>query len=204
MGVEATCTVHFQGSASSGRALLETEDLIFRGEIRLAIPFRDIRRIVASDGTLEVTFSGGMALFELGAKAAVWAEKIRHPKSVLDKLGVKAGARVIVLDLPDRKFRAALIARGARVMSRLSTGAALVFLGIADRRHLARLRTVARRLRSDGAVWVVAPRGSADARETDVLAAGKAAGLVDVKVVRFSPTHTAHKFVIPVNHRRLP
>ena len=146
MGAEATCTVHFQGSASSGRALLETEELIFRGEIRLAIPFRDIRRIVASDGTLEVTFSGGVAVFELGAKAQRWAEKIRHPTSVLDRLGVKAGARVTVLDLPDRKFRAALIARGARVMSRLSTGAALVFLGIADRRHLARLRTVAGRL----------------------------------------------------------
>ena len=53
-------------------------------------------------------------------------------------------------------------------------------------------------------MWVVAPRGSADVREADVLAAGKAAGLVDVKVVRFSPTRTAHKFVIPVNHRRFP
>ena len=30
------------------------------------------------------------------------------------------------------------------------------------------------------------------------MAAGKAAGLVDVKVVGFSPTHTAEKFVIPV------
>jgi hypothetical protein len=34
--------------------------------------------------------------------------------------------------------------------------------------------------------------------EGDVMAAGKAAGLVDVKVVRFSETHTAEKFVIPV------
>jgi glycerate-2-kinase len=30
-----------------------------------------------------------------------------------------------------------------------------------------------------------------------LLAAGKAAGLVDVKVVGFSTTHTAEKFVIP-------
>lgn len=33
------------------------------------------------------------------------------------------------------------------------------------------------------------------------MAAGKAAGLVDVKVVSFSPTHTAEKFVIPVKDR---
>ncbi|MFL6248779.1 MAG: hypothetical protein ACJ74H_22330 [Thermoanaerobaculia bacterium] len=33
------------------------------------------------------------------------------------------------------------------------------------------------------------------------IAAGKAAGLVDVKVVRFSDTHTAEKFVIPLKSR---
>ena len=31
--------------------------------------------------------------------------------------------------------------------------------------------------------------------------AGKAAGLVDVKVVRLSDTHTAEKYVIPVSKR---
>jgi hypothetical protein len=34
--------------------------------------------------------------------------------------------------------------------------------------------------------------------------AGKAAGLVDVKVVSFSATHTAEKFVIPVRARATP
>ncbi len=34
------------------------------------------------------------------------------------------------------------------------------------------------------------------------MAAGKRAGLVDVKVVSFSDTHTAEKFVIPVAKRR--
>ena len=36
------------------------------------------------------------------------------------------------------------------------------------------------------------------------MAAGKAAGLVDVKVVKFSETHTAEKFVIPVARRKSP
>ncbi len=34
-----------------------------------------------------------------------------------------------------------------------------------------------------------------------VMRAGRAAGLVDVKVVGFSATHTAQKFVIPVAAR---
>jgi hypothetical protein len=37
--------------------------------------------------------------------------------------------------------------------------------------------------------------------QADVMAAGKAAGLVDVKVVKFSDTHTAEKFVIRVADR---
>ena len=37
--------------------------------------------------------------------------------------------------------------------------------------------------------------------ETDARKAGLAAGLVDVKVAAFSPTHSALKFVIPVAKR---
>jgi hypothetical protein len=37
--------------------------------------------------------------------------------------------------------------------------------------------------------------------ENDALAAGRKAGLKDVKVVGFSPTHTALKFVIPLSAR---
>ena len=48
----------------------------------------------------------------------------------------------------------------------------------------------------DGAVWVVFRKGRRDFNENDVLRGGLAAGLVDVKVVRFSDTHTASKFVI--------
>ena len=53
----------------------------------------------------------------------------------------------------------------------------------------------------NGSVWTVRRKGRKDLTEADVRAAGKAAGLVDVKVVRFSDTHTAEKFVIPVADR---
>jgi hypothetical protein len=45
------------------------------------------------------------------------------------------------------------------------------------------------------------PKGSDAISERDVMTAGKAAGLVDVKVVRFSDTHTAEKYVIPAGKR---
>ncbi|PYR70118.1 MAG: hypothetical protein DMF88_03745 [Acidobacteria bacterium] len=54
---------------------------------------------------------------------------------------------------------------------------------------------------SSCAIWVIRPKGSQQISESDVMKAGKAAGLVDVKVARFSETHTAEKFVIPVSRR---
>jgi hypothetical protein len=48
---------------------------------------------------------------------------------------------------------------------------------------------------------VVYPRGCKEIRENDVMAAGKSAGLTDNKVARFSDTHTALRFVIPLAKR---
>jgi hypothetical protein len=38
-------------------------------------------------------------------------------------------------------------------------------------------------------------------KETDVIAAARDAGLVDIKVVKFSETHSALKLVIPLSRR---
>jgi hypothetical protein len=56
-------------------------------------------------------------------------------------------------------------------------------------------------LKRNGAIRVVYPKGRKDITENDVRQAGLRAGLVDVKVARFSETHTALKFVIPVRRR---
>lgn len=43
--------------------------------------------------------------------------------------------------------------------------------------------------------------GRQDITRADVLKTGKMAGLVDVKIVKFSASHTALKFVIPLAKR---
>jgi hypothetical protein len=57
-------------------------------------------------------------------------------------------------------------------------------------------------LRPAGALWIIRPKGRPEISERSVMAAGKAAGLVDVKVVSFSATQTAQKFVIPLAKRK--
>ena len=49
---------------------------------------------------------------------------------------------------------------------------------------------------------MIYPKGIETIREIDVIEAGRAAGLKDTKVVRFSPTHTGLRFTIPVTARR--
>ena len=71
-----------------------------------------------------------------------------------------------------------------------------VFLGVEGPDHMRRLSELRERIKSSGAVWAVFRKGRKEFNENDVLRLGLKSGLVDVKVVRFSETHTALKFVI--------
>src|SRR6185295_10254427 len=106
MGSEARCILRIGRKKLEGEALLESKELIFRGDERLKIPFSEIRSVIADHGTLEITWSGGVAAFDVGAVAERWAAKIRSPKSRLDKLGVKPGQVVAVIGVDDPTFEA--------------------------------------------------------------------------------------------------
>jgi hypothetical protein len=206
MGAEADCDVRFKGRTASGKARLETEVLQFRGgDLRLSIPFKQMSKIAASGGTLSVTFADGTASFALGAAAAKWADKIQHPPSRLKKIGAASGWRASALGVTDDAFLGEL----EEVVSNLSIGRVLkgsdaIFFEVTRAAELARLEKLKLSLKPNGAIWIIRPKGRPEVSEQATMAAGKAAGLVDVKVVGFSATHTAEKFVIPVNARPKP
>ena len=205
MGSEAACTLHLDGRATRGTALLEQHDLIFRGPFRLAIALKEIQSAHASGGSLAIRFGARTATFDLGAPAARWADKITNPPSRADKLGMKAGLTVLLVGLSDPAFRAELVSRDVKIVTKAPAGGAdAVFVAAERPAALNRLEPLRRlALKPNGAIWVVRPKGQAGVSESAVMAAGKQAGLVDVKVVSFSDTHTAEKFVIPVA-KRLP
>jgi hypothetical protein len=201
VGAEADCTALWDGHRTRGRAYLETDALIFRGARRLTIPYPKMSEVQAEGGRLTIRYDLGVVVFDLGRDAEKWARRIRNPKSLLDKLGIKDVHRVVVVGLEDPEFRALLEQRAARVSTRLTKDADVVFFGATRTADLRRLARVKDYIEPNGAIWVVRPKGGGAITEADVLAGGKAAGLVDVKVVRFSDTHTAEKFVIPVAQR---
>jgi len=198
VGSEAVCRVRFKGEASEGKALLETAELIFRGGFRLKIPFNQVESLEASEAELRVGYDGSVAVFELGRNAEKWAEKIRNPRGLLDKLGVKPGMTVAVLGVEDEAFVAQLRGRVDQPSRELVSGADLVFYEADRVDDLVRLLDLRRAIKPGGGVWVVSPKGKgAVLKDVEVMAAAREAGLVDNKVVSFSDTHTALKLVIP-------
>jgi hypothetical protein len=206
MGLEAKGTLRIDREAFAGVAHLDVDRLKFRGATRLDLPFAAIKSAeVAPGDLLAITHAGGRALLEFGDRATAekWALKIRSPKSLIDKLGVKPDSRVTVLGVDDPDFLAQLRQRlGAEPARKL--GAALDFIFHAANREaeLAKLKSLKTHLQPAGAIWVVSPKGkAATIKDTEVMKAARAAGLVDNKVCSFSATHTALKLVIP-KHRR--
>lgn len=120
----------------------------------------------------------------------------------IDKLGVKPNHDVLLLGIEgDAAFVAELKERGARLRTSGAAAADLIFATFRHRNDLRRLASLVPRLKADGALWTLRPKGSQDLTETEMMRAGQEAGLVDVKVVSFSPELTAEKFVIPVAKR---
>jgi hypothetical protein len=198
MGNELNCSVRFGKQQSEGKALLETSEILFRGEFRLQIPFSAITSAKAVDGELRLQTADGLAIFQLGAPAEKWCGKILHPKSRIEKLGVKPGAKVALLGEFDAEFLRELGNLANSVSKgKINSDAECIFFAADSKDALGSLSKIAKSMRGATALWIIYPKGQKHITENDVLAAGRKAGLKDVKVVGFSATHTALKFVIP-------
>jgi hypothetical protein len=201
MGSEAPCTLYHNDAILTGTAQLETTFIGFRGPLRLKIPFTAITALSEYDGQLRIEHDGAVSVFALGPVAARWLNTIQNPKSVVAKLGIKAGIRVCPLLLPDLALVADVKQAGAEFAA-TPEASDMVLLCVEQPDGLVVLADLRDRIPSDGAVWVVYPKGGKAVTEAAVLLAGRAAGFTDVKVVAFSPTHTALRFVIPKAMRR--
>jgi len=133
----------------------------------------------------------------------ILSDKIRYPKSVLDKLGVKPDSKVAVLGVKDDTFLKQLHDRTADVSEgRLRKNLDLLFFSADSYSELAKLARLKGYLKRNAAIWVVSLKGKqARIKDVDVIAAAIKAGMVDIKVVSFSDAHTALKLVIPIAKR---
>jgi hypothetical protein len=206
MGLEANGNLRVGNDEFIVKAHLNTDRLEFRGGTRLDIPFASVKSAKAdANGALIITHADGRAIFNLAnrAPAKKWALKILQPKSLIDKLGVKPESRVAILGVDDSDFQTQLKKRATTpALSKPAAGMDFIFYAADSAGELAKLKSLKTHLQPAGAIWVVSLKGkAAKIKDTDVMQAARAAGLVDNKVCGFSATHTALKLVIPKDQR---
>jgi hypothetical protein len=202
MGAEIHCKAQFGKQKSEGKALLETSEILFRGDFRLKIPFASMKSVKAANGELRIETPDGLTIFYLGPAAEKWLDKILHPKSRIEKLGVKPNSSVCLLGDFESDFLKELSTHTNSVTkNKIAPDSEWIFFAAESKSELSSLSKLAKSMKGAAAFWVVYPKGQKQITENDVLAAGRKSGLKDVKVVGLSPTHTALKFVIPVSER---
>ncbi len=178
------------GGRDTGRLQLEMPRLSFRGDARKVFQGKDLAGVRA-DGNDLILADG--TRFRLPGRAQAWADEIVAPKGRLDKLGVKPGQRVAILNLPDPAFLAELAARTA--VSAAAPSLDILFYGADSDDELAAIGGLVSLLADRGALWVVSLKGrAAKVKDVEVMAAAKAHGLVDNKVCAFSDARTALRF----------
>jgi hypothetical protein len=193
MGREATCIIRWKGEAAEGKALLEIEEIVLRGDIRARIPRAGVTRAEVEGDVLRLLAAGGWLELDLGAKAAEsWRKAIlKGPPSLAEKLGIGAGTPAFALTpLTDEAVRAAL----AGAESRGAEGAAFLIAELASETDL-QAAVAAAGAPSAPPVWCLYPKGKgADPSDARVREVFRAAGFVDVKSCAVSARLTATRY----------
>ncbi|MFI5183731.1 MAG: hypothetical protein ACHQNV_04995, partial [Vicinamibacteria bacterium] len=168
----------------------------------MKIPLSAVTSVVVRGDDLRVTWPGGTAALTLGRAAEKWALKMKTPRGLMDKLGVKPDSRVSALAVADEAILKDLRERTPNVTEgKAAKGSDLLLILMQARRELSRLSSLRAALKENGAIWVFWAKGRKELREDDVRAAALSAGLVDVKVASISEALSGLKLVIPVAQR---
>jgi hypothetical protein len=129
-----------------------------------------------------------------------------YTSPLLDKLGVRPGMRITIVGAlhDDTNEAESFLAELRERTSDITEGSPkpetdLVFLAADSTDDLTPLAIIRPMLRPNGGIWVVSRKGkAATLRDVEVMSAARENGLVDNKVVSFSPTRTTIRLVIPV------
>jgi hypothetical protein len=191
--------------ADNATVLLETDDLIIRGDARVRVPRSSIAHVQVRNGVVTVTSPTATVALTLGIDAAAkWRTKLEEPpKRLIDKLDVKPEAKVWLLGISDLTLTAQIAERTTNVASGRSASACdVVFVQVDGDAQLGRIDKAAIAIGDSGAIWAVHPKGKSGVADTTIFGRATKLGLVYTKVARISETLTAEKLVKPVASRR--
>jgi hypothetical protein len=186
---EARCKIEVRGRLRPGRAILEEDTFRFNtgrtgregADFNVHVRFTDIISLVLEEraGKLTViTRDHEEIVLHLGTRLAVAWKKIMEPRPRrLDLLGIKKKAKLGLIAIDDADLLEEIAAAGVTP----SEGDALdvLMVGASHRADLPRLAELAARVKHGGTIWVVHPSGAKTLAAHEIIAAARAARLVD-------------------------
>jgi hypothetical protein len=196
MGREATCKCDWAGTLATVKVLLETNELIVRGELRKRIPFKELEEVTALPDRLCFKVAGEPVQLLLGKdQAQKWAVAIKAgPPSLARKLGITGQTTVRMIgSTSDRALNAAL-AEAANVSARNPD---LIVACVETPADLdAALKAANAQLQKAVPIWLVYAKGPGHPiDETVIRTTLRAKRLIDTKVASVSAKLTALKFI---------
>jgi hypothetical protein len=120
-------------------------------------------------------------------------------RSLIDKLGIKPEHRVCLRGISDARFVKLVEAHVETPATRAARGRYdIIVYEVNAQRDLDAIAALGAHLVPNGGLWILHPKGKgASPHDSQVRAAGIAAGLVDNKICGYNETHTATRYVIP-------
>jgi hypothetical protein len=194
MGREAEGAIRFQGEVGVGRMLIESTEVILRGEVRGRVPREAITgaRVEGDDLVMDTT-RGPLVLTAGAAVAAHLLKTLTKPVPTLrEKLGVSAAVRAGELwPVTD-----AVLAAAMKGMTAPVPDAAIVVAEVLDEAALERLTMALPRL-AGRHVWCVNAKGPRPVLpEARIRAAMRGAGWIDSKTTAVSDAVSATRYGI--------
>ncbi len=197
MGREATCECTFNGTTAKVKALLESEELILRGEIRMRARLHALKDLRVEEDSLCFNFDNNPMQLRLGAAAAKsWAKKINTPPpSLADKLGITGKTVRTIGPTSDRALDFAL---NAAALVRAQNPDLIIACVDTPESLTATLREAKAQLARSVPIWLIYRKGSGHPiNESAIRTTLRANGLMDTKVASVSAELTALRFSLP-------
>jgi hypothetical protein len=195
MGREAICECDWAGTTATAKVLLESTDLILRGDIRKRVPISKLRNVETHSGWLRFNVGRDRVQILLGTpRAEKWATAIKTPPPTLArKLGITNKSIVrIIGDISDESLKEAL-AQAAQISAKNPD---LIVASIDTPESLnATLRAAKSQLAQSIPIWLVYPKGPGHAlNESAIRSLLRTSGMMDTKVASVSSRLTALRF----------
>jgi hypothetical protein len=197
MGREAICDCTFDGTITKVKALLESEELILRGDFSVRAPFHALHHVRVESESLCFNLDKGAVRLDLGAAAAKsWAKKIKSlPPSLADKLGITGKTVRTIGPISDRALDSAL--GSAALISGRNPDVIVACIDTPES-LAATLREAKAQLARSIPIWLVYRKGPGHPlNESAVRATLRSQGLMDTKVSSVSTELTALRFSLP-------